>query len=98
MHDLFSRDIDGDREYLAAIERAVGPFPTDYADKIEAKYPGTFIVGDKATVKYPPTESGRPTLEHAEPLRRLDLVRPISVSSWTLRLAFLYAVSIIDAS
>lgn len=87
MSNLFSGDIDGDREYVAAIDRAVGPFSFEYATKIETKYPGTFIIGDKVLVKFPPTESGRPTMEHAPALRRLDLVRPISVRFSAVRLS-----------
>ncbi|KAI9062000.1 kinase-like protein [Trametes sanguinea] len=77
MTAIFEPDIEGDREYLAAIDRVLGPFPTGYATALEAKYPGTFCVAERVSVKYPPTLDGIPRSEDADAMRRLERIRPI---------------------
>ncbi|KAL7281165.1 hypothetical protein ACG7TL_004473 [Trametes sanguinea] len=77
--NLFSSDIDGDREYLATIDRLVGPFPDRFARSIESNHPGVFAFGDKVTVQYPSPGSLQSASEYAEAMRRLELVRPLGV-------------------
>lgn len=80
-HSLFDPQIDGDREYLAAVDRLVGPYPRQYAEGIESKFPGTFdLLGERALIRYPAPGSSPSTSDHVESLRRLERVRPLAVS------------------
>ncbi|KAI9061813.1 kinase-like protein [Trametes sanguinea] len=78
MSELFGRDIGCDEEYLAAIDRMLGPFPAAYARRIEAKRPGTFVIADKVSIRYPALDDGPPNADDAEAFRRLEHLRPLA--------------------
>lgn len=69
-----------DQERLATVEKLVGPFPEDYAQSIEDRFPDTFAFEDTmAVVIYPPTDESISEPDHIAALRRLEQIRPISV-------------------
>lgn len=93
--NLMSAKVESDREQLATINVLFGPFPVDYARGLEALSPGMFTFNDTAiAVRYPPGNepiSDPDSIadpDHAEALRRLELVQPISVSYKPLKLAW----------
>ncbi|KAI9069266.1 kinase-like protein [Trametes sanguinea] len=76
---LFDGDIDTDREYIATIERLLGPFPETFAREIESKYPGVFTFeGTKVAVQYPPPCSLLSASDYADAMRRLERVKPLA--------------------
>ncbi|KAI9056618.1 kinase-like protein [Trametes sanguinea] len=76
--NLFDPQIESDREYLATIDRLLGPFAEQFARMVEARDPGTFAFSNKASVQYPPPESVQLASEYAEAMRRLERVRPLA--------------------
>ncbi|KAH9848700.1 kinase-like protein [Lenzites betulinus] len=77
-HSLFDPDIDSDREYLATVDRLLGPYPRAYAEGIESKYSGTFILVNNVAIQYPPEGAVTTGVEFANSMRRLERVRPLS--------------------
>ncbi|EIW63235.1 kinase-like protein [Trametes versicolor FP-101664 SS1] len=77
-HNLFSPSIEGDREYLAAVERVFGPYPLDYAEDAESKVPGTFALQNGASVQYPPPGISLAASDYADAMRRLEHARPLA--------------------
>ncbi|KAI9065713.1 kinase-like protein [Trametes sanguinea] len=76
--NLFDADIDGDREYLAAVERLLGAFPAGFARDVESHHPGHFAFSDKVTVEYPPLGILLAAADYAEAMRRLERIRPLA--------------------
>ena len=78
---LFSGAASCDREHLAALDRVLGPFPRAYAHTIDTRFPGTFNLNDDIVkVHYPLPETKVTRDSYAVPLRRLERMRPLSVS------------------
>ena len=80
-HQLFSSAMSCDREHLAAVDRVIGPFPRAYAQTIDTRFPGTFDLNDGVVkVHYPPLDSTVTRDTYGPPMRRLERLRPLSVS------------------
>ncbi|KAI0352249.1 kinase-like protein [Trametes cingulata] len=77
MEHLFDGAIENDHEHLATVDRLLGPFPEAYARRIDMKYPGTFVFGDRTRVRYPPVDVS-PSIElHLDPMRRLEATKAL---------------------
>ncbi|KAI0349056.1 kinase-like protein [Trametes cingulata] len=76
--NLLKLDIEGDIEYLAAIDALVGPFPEDYALMVNARFPNIFTLTGRVTVKFPADGTDPHDPEACEALRRLASIRPVS--------------------
>lgn len=78
---LFDNDMQTDREFLAAVERLLGPYSREFAEKIEAKHSGVFSFHNgTVSLLYPPAGSVLSTSDYAESMRRLERIRPLAVS------------------
>ncbi|OSD06155.1 kinase-like protein [Trametes coccinea BRFM310] len=77
-HNLFNPDIEGDREYLAAVERLLGAFPADFAREVEIRHPGHFSFSDKASVEFPPLGTLLAAADYVEAMRRLERIQPLA--------------------
>ena len=80
LRNVFNGDCESDREYLATIDRVLGPFPQDYAEDIERVIPGTFSFGDRVRVLYPAPGTVLKREEHSQPILRIEQAKPLSVS------------------
>ncbi|KAI0661151.1 kinase-like domain-containing protein [Cubamyces menziesii] len=74
---LFDCEIESEREYLAAIDNLLGPFPEDFARAVERKYPGNFEFDGRVTVNYP-APGAQAEEEYADAMRRLERVQPLA--------------------
>ena len=79
LSNLFDGDCESDREYLALVDRIVGPFPEDYAQVIERAIPGTFSFNGRVKVLYPAHGAILTRQEHLKPVLRIERARPLSV-------------------
>ena len=80
-NQLLSNEISSDREHLAALDRVLGPFPRAFAQTIDARFPGTFRLDDNhVKVQYPSLDAVLTRDAHGAPMRRLERMRPLSVS------------------
>ncbi|KAH9854427.1 kinase-like protein [Lenzites betulinus] len=77
MGGLFDDCIEGDREHLAAMDKLLGPFPSDFANRLETAFAGTFSFNGRITVQYP-SPGVALSAAHKESLRRLERLRPLS--------------------
>ncbi|EIW53406.1 kinase-like protein [Trametes versicolor FP-101664 SS1] len=76
---LFDNDMQTDREFLAAVERLLGPYSREFAEKIEAKHSGVFSFHNgTVSLLYPPAGSVLSTSDYAESMRRLERIRPLA--------------------
>lgn len=80
MRPLFCYELTTDREHLAMVERILGRFGSTFASAVEAKYPGTFAIGDKVSVVFPSRGSSVTWESHGEAMLRLARAHPLSVS------------------
>lgn len=79
LRNVFDSECSSDREYLATIDRVVGPFPRDYAAEIEKQCPGTFAFRERVTVLYPPLGTTLLHESHVNPIIRIERSLPLSV-------------------
>ncbi|KAH9887378.1 kinase-like protein [Cubamyces lactineus] len=79
-NSLMSMDIDSDQEHLASIDRLVGPFPEEYARRLNEKYPKTFKFDNGASVLFPPEGDVETDASCVEAVTRLTRLQPISAS------------------
>ena len=88
-NQLFSGAISSDREHLAALDRVLGPFPRAFAQTIETRFPGTFrLDDDHVKVHYPSLDTVLTRDAYGAPMRRLERMRPLSVSCCLLRAVY----------
>ncbi len=87
--NLFPADMDTDREHLAMIDKVVGPFTEEYAHGIEDKLPGTFSFIGRVAVRFPRAGVSLSAEEHGEAMRRLENLKPLSVSTTTVSITIL---------
>lgn len=84
VQNLFDPAYQGDMEYLAMMDRLVGPFPRDYAVDIEGKYPGTFNLHSRVSVRYPLVG----TSATSDAVLRVESVQPLSVRGGSIEYRF----------
>ncbi|KAJ8473924.1 hypothetical protein ONZ51_g7563 [Trametes cubensis] len=63
---LMSVDIDSDQEHLASIDKLVGPFPEEYARKINEKYPKMFKFDNGISILWSPERDTSSDASHVE--------------------------------